>query len=27
AEADGIANMKWLIEVKGLARLSRLLAR
>ncbi|KAE9896912.1 bifunctional (p)ppGpp synthetase/guanosine-3',5'-bis(diphosphate) 3'-pyrophosphohydrolase, partial [Enterobacteriaceae bacterium TzEc051] len=27
SEADGIANMKLLIEVKGLAQLSRLLAR
>lgn len=27
SEADGIANMKMLIEVKGLAQLSRLLAR
>ena len=27
SEADGIANMKLLIEVKGLAQLSKLLAR
>ena len=27
SESDGIANMKLLIEVKGLAQLSRLLAR